>query len=512
MKALSLRLAAAAAILAVVLAPAASAKPGAGAKPSVLPLSAARAAGTGWHVTPVRRLGKRIGNPAAAAVNRLGTSVVVFASRHSLAVARRAAGASTFKVGGRIPANSPGDCPECQVYDLTALGNGRFLLVYTNGLRLLARGIDPHGRLRRPPHLLATLYRRYSIYALPLAAVESDASRAVVVWGVNNDLGTNIRVEAAIDDRAGWSSSHILYGFTGPAPPAGLFALRLVRDDQDRFLVSLHGSNGDTTAAMWGLPAGSRQWETVTPPQVAVSSTLDPTVGAKLASVNGTITAAWQDASAALVVSTWDGASWSSPVTAVPAGYSNGHPVAVYPFFVSDGSRAALVWPDLSNGLDGPIEATVRVTTGGTWSAPLALPHSAADFPWGGFASEDTFDTFWFTPSGALAGVWPGAPNGLYLGSVSTTAASATTLSRTQTNKDLPWFVLPRAHGLHTIVWAERGHRFSATATTNGVLRHKAPLPGCGAPGLWASNPEASAQVVAIGLSGDAKCPSLLLW
>lgn len=95
---------------------------------------------------------------------------------------------------------------------------------------------------------------------------------------------------------------------------------------------------------------------------------------------------------------------------------------------------------------------------------------------------------------------------------MSKTAESATALSQRQTNKDLPWFVLPRAHGLHTIVWADRGHRFSATATPNGVLRHKRTLPGCGAPGPWASNPEASAQVVAIGLSGDAKCPSLLLW
>lgn len=203
MKALSLELAAAAAVLAVVLAPTASAKPGAGAKPSVLPLAAARAAGTGWHVTPVHSLGRRIGGPQAAAVNRLGTSVVVFASQHSLTVARRAAGASKFKVGGRIPANSRGDCSECQVYDLKALGNGRFLLVYTNGQRLLTRGIDTHGRLRGPPHFLATLYRRDSIYALPLAAIDSDASRAVVVWGVNNELGTTVRVEAAIDDRAG---------------------------------------------------------------------------------------------------------------------------------------------------------------------------------------------------------------------------------------------------------------------------------------------------------------------
>lgn len=116
------------------------------------------------------------------------------------------------------------------------------------------------------------------------------------------------------------------------------------------------------------------------------------------------LTAAWQDASAALVVSTWDGASWSSPVTAVPASYSNGHPVAVYPFFVSDGPRAALVWPDLSKGLDGLIDATVRVTPDAGWSSPLVFPHSVADFPWIGFAPEDTFDTFWFTASGALAG------------------------------------------------------------------------------------------------------------
>lgn len=91
-------------------------------------------------------------------------------------------------------------------------------------------------------------------------------------------------------------------------------------------------------------------------------------------------------------------------MTAVPASYSNGHPVAVYPFFVSDGPRAALVWPDLSKGLDGLIDATVRVTPDAGWSSPLVFPHSVADFPWIGFAPEDTFDTFWFTASGALAG------------------------------------------------------------------------------------------------------------
>src|ERR671936_585922 len=93
-------------------------------------VSAAGAARTGWHVTPVRSLGTRIGSAQAAAVNRFGTSIVVFASSRSLTVARRTAHASKFKISGRISAHAPSRCPSC-LWDLAALADGRFLLVYT---------------------------------------------------------------------------------------------------------------------------------------------------------------------------------------------------------------------------------------------------------------------------------------------------------------------------------------------------------------------------------------------
>jgi len=112
--------------------------------------STASAAGLGWHVMPVRHLGRRIGNPQVAAVNRTGTSVVAFASSYSLTLVRRTAHASKFKVAGRISARRP------IVMNLTVLADGRFLLVYAARGRLLARGIDAAGRFAGTAHILAT--------------------------------------------------------------------------------------------------------------------------------------------------------------------------------------------------------------------------------------------------------------------------------------------------------------------------------------------------------------------
>jgi hypothetical protein len=383
----------------------------------------------------------------------------------------------------------------------------------------MASGLDRAGRFRARPHVLATgLSSTTTPYTLPLVAVDSDASRAVVVWGVSSDLGTNVRVEGAIDDQAGWSGSTTLYSVS--SSPKGPFIVQLVSDSQDRFLLSLHGTNGDTTAVMWGLPGGSQQWEQVTPPQATDGSPLASYNGATLASVNGTITAAWQDASAALVVSTWEGPTWTMPVTAIAASYRNGYPVAVYPVFVSDGSRAALIWSDESKGLNGPVKATVRTSSIGSWSAPLVFPHSRGSYWPPGLG---TIDTFWFTASGGLAGIWTGDPvkrftTGLYVGRVGAGGASSTVLSRTETpNNGRGWFALRRGAGLTTIVWAnKKGREFSATATRNGDLRQKQPLPACGYPGPAASNVEASPQVVAVTPNGPVggngtRCPSLLL-
>jgi hypothetical protein len=356
--------------------------------------STASAAGSGWHVTPVRHLGRRIGNPQVAAVNRVGTSVVAFASGYSLTLVRRTVHASKFEVAGRISARRP------IVVNLTALADGRFLLVYAAGGRLLARDIDASGRFAGMVHFLATGYTPLGDTDPPVV-VDSDSSRAVVVWGAIN--GATGEVAGAVEDQTGWSNSKILV----QASAETLFFSQLVHDSQDRFLVGVHGANGDTTAVMWGLAGGSLQWEQVTPPQATDGSRIASYVGATLASLDGTITAGWQDASAALVVSTWDGSTWSTPERAISASYSpNGFPAIIYPIFVSDGSRAGIVWTDQSKGPLGPVKATIRASSTESWSAPLVFPHARGALPASPGALEDAF---WFTPSGGLAGVWAGA-------------------------------------------------------------------------------------------------------
>jgi len=477
--------------------------------------STASAAGSGWHVTPVRHLGRRIGNPQVAAVNRVGTSVVAFASGYSLTLVRRPVRASKFEVAGRISARRP------IVVNLTALADGRFLLVYAAGGRLLARGIDASGRFAGMAHFLATGYTTTGPLGdtIPLVVVDSDASRAVVVWGAVN--GATGEVAGAVEDQAGWSSSKIFV----QAPAETLFIPQLVHDSQDRFLVSVHGANGDTTAVMWGLAGGSLRWEQVTPPQATDGSGIASYNGATLASLDGTVTAGWQDASAALVVSTWDGSTWSTPERAISASYlPNGLPAVIYPTFVSDGSRAGIVWSDGSKGLLGPVKATIRASSTESWSAPLVFPHARG-------APAYPEDAFWFTASGGLAGVWEGNPlkgstsngfyfAGLYVGHVGPNGSSATALSRTQhPNNGRYWFVLPSAAGLHTIVWAgAKGHEYSTAVTANGAVRPKQPLPACAFPGPAASNPDASPQVMAfsnnigpVGAPGS-KCPAVLLW
>lgn len=446
-------------------------------------------------------------------MNRFGTSIVITTSWESntLTVVRHTAHASKFKLTGRISAHVASDCPSCNIFDLAALANGRFLLVYRTGRRLLARTIDRGGRLLGSPHVLATHFSPNVQEALPTVAVDSDASRAVVVWGVNNDEATAVRIEGAIHDQSGWSSAKLFYSLSSSAP-AGPFFLSLVSDSHDRFLVSVHGANGDSTAVMWGLPGGSQQWEAVTPPQAADASNPDSYAayyGAKVASVNGTIAAAWQDASGALLVSSWDGSAWSAPVTAVAGSKdANGYPILIDPVFVSDGSRAALVWSDFSQGLLGPLEATIRDSPSAGWSAPVVFPHSRGGrWP----PHVNTTDTFWFTTSGVLAGVWDGDPisgdvDGLYAG----TAGDPVTLSRTAQGA---WFVLPRAGGLHTIVWSDQnGQPFFDIATGDGVIQRKQQLPGCGA-GAGASNPEASAQLLLGGARlHHGTCRPALLW
>ena len=459
---------------------------------------------------PVRSLGHRIGTAWGAAVSKSGTSLVAFQSKGSLTIARRTEQASKFKISARLLARKP------EVLSLTALENGRFLLIYTVGQRLLARGIDGAGHFTGSAHVLSA--GSTAFVSLPLVAVESNASRTVVVWGLNDK--TTDRIRGAIDDQAGWSGAKLLYsvksGKTGP------FFLQAVSDSQDRFLVSLQGEFNSTTALMWGLASASRQWEPVTPPQTTDNSALAEQNGATLASVNGVITAAWQDASGALVVSTWDGSTWTTPVRAVAGSESaNGSPVVIYSRFVSDGSRAAIVWEDEASF--GPLQATIRASSEGGWSAPLTVPHSRND--------PNSFDSyqepFWFAPSGALAGIWIdsnfpklASPPTLYAGTVSGNAGTATALGKTQNPESArSWFVLPRAARLHTIVWANiNGREFSATATANGAIQQKQSFPACADPRVAASNPDAQPQVVSVTPIGDSpatsgpKCPALLLW
>jgi hypothetical protein len=351
--------------------------------------------------------------------------------------------------------------------------------------------------------------------SLPLVAVESDGSRTVVVWGLRDK--TTERIRGAIDDQAGWSATKLFYSVKSSKP--GLFFLQAVSDSQDRFLVSLQGFNS-TTALMWGLASASQQWEPVTPPQTTDDSALAEQNGATLAAVNGVTTAAWQDASGALVVSTWDGSTWTTPVTAIGGSQSsNGGPAVINPRFVSDGSRAAIVWPDESQTLFGPLKATIRASSGSSWSAPLAFPHSHND-------PNSYQETFWFAPSGALAGIWSDSnfpkpsPPTLYAGTVSGNAASAAALGKTQNPVSArPWFVLPRAAGLRTVVWPDAKDReFSTTVTANGAIQPKQAFPACAAPTAAASSPNAPAKVVAVAPMGHTpatsgpKCPALLLW
>lgn len=481
--------------------------------------SAAGAGASGWHVMPVRSLGKWVGGADEAAVNRLGTSIVVFGSRRSLKIARRAAHGSKFRISGRIRARMP------VLMSLTALADDHFLLTYETQQQLLARDLDAKGRLDGKPHVLATGYRlNGTLVTFPSVFVDSDASRTVVVWGFT--YGTTREIVGATDSRTGWSSPKVLYSANSSQAQA-VFDVQLVGDGQGRFLVGIHGANGDTTAVMWGLSSGSQQWEPVTLPQATDGSDLATQIGATLAAVNGTITAAWQDASAALVVSTWNGSTWTTPVTAIAGSHANGSPIPIYPLFVSAGSRTAIVWSDTSQGALGRIMATIRTSAAGSWSAPLVFPHSRGSVVLVSHAS----DWFWFTRSGALAGAWTGDPfkssengggnwNGLYVGYVSPTGTSATRLPRRArpytTNRI--WFALPRADGKHTIVWADKkGREFATTATGNGVVRGTRQLPACGFPWLGASNANASSQVVAFSPTGPVtahgyKCPAVLVW
>lgn len=459
---------------------------------------------------PVRSLGKRIGKMQRIAVNRFGTSLVLFASPRSFAVARRTAHATRFTTVGRVYAHGP------TVWDFRALADGRFLLLYVSKQRLFARILDATGHFHGAPHLLTTGVKLTGVfYVLPTDVVASDASRTVVVWGVTR--GRNAEVQAAIEDRSGWSDEKLLLT-RASSSFQGLFHMTVVGDSQDRFLFSVKSTN-DPAAVMWGLPAGSRQWEPVTPPEKADASnpnSLAALYGAKVASVNGTITAAWQNASGAVVVSTWAGSTWTAPVTAIAGRKdANGYPLYVNPLFVSGGSRVALVWSDLFTGFSGPIEATIRATPAGAWSSPVVFAHSRGEY-WVPFAS--TIDTFWFTSSGELAGVWTGDPirrnqadgygaGGLWAG---TAGGSAITLSRK--SRQPSWFVLPRAGGVHTIVWTDtNGQTYWTTAAADGTVAQKQHLPGCGS-GDGASNPNAPTQLLLGGTRNHDRCRLALLW
>lgn len=471
---------------------------------------AADAAATGWHVQSAARLGAQLSNVHEAAVNRSGTSVVVFSSAHSMSVARRTANGSRFETVGRLSLRWP------YAVGLTALADGRFLLLYTSRRRLAARELDAGGRFRGPSHLLASRWSPSGSTGLLFPGslvVGSDARRAVVVWATT---GRTRRVEAAIVGRTGWSAAKVLYETQSSQP--GLYRVLVASDDEDRFLVSLHGANGDTTARMWGLAGGSQQWTPVTPPQPSGRRTIAAEVGATVASVNGSITAAWQDASAAVVVSSWNGSTWTTPVQAITGSSPGGIPVAVYPLFVSDGSRAALVWQDDTQGFLGPVEATIRSSPGAGWSAPLVLPHShgASWLP----SAVTLDDTFWFTATGALAGIWVGDPDnvsGLYVGTVGAQGASDTVLSQTQNGSSGFWIALARAGDLHTIVWADGdGKQFSATIARDGTVGPSQRLHLCGRPLTGASNPDASAQVLIGGGAHVGRnrraCSPVLLW
>jgi hypothetical protein len=474
--------------------------------------SAADAAGTGWHVQSAVRLGAQFGGPQNAAVNRSGTSVVAFSSAHSVSVARRTANGSRFKTVGRVSLRWP------YVVGVTALADGRFLLFYTSQRRLVARELDAGGRFRGSAHVLASRWSGSTGLLFPpsrsLVVVESDATRAVVVWGMTS--GKTRRVEAAIVDRTGWNASKVLYATQSSQP--GLYRVLAASDDQDRFLVSLHGANGDTTTRMWGLAGGSQQWTRVTPPQASNLSPLASSLGATVASMDGSITAAWQDASSALVVSSWHGSRWTTPVTAIAAGPD---PTTIYPVFVSDGSRAALVWVKPSADFRGPVEATIRSSPGAGWSAPFVFPHSHGSY-W--VPSAVTLDTFWFTTTGALAGFWTGDPvsastgvAGLYVGYVGAAGTSARALSQTQSGNFSDWFVLARAGDLHTILWENgKGKQFSATVTRDGTVGPSQRLHLCAWPFSGASNPDALPEVVTGGgahLAGNRlACSPVLLW
>jgi hypothetical protein len=259
----------------------------------------------------------------------------------------------------------------------------------------------------------------------------------------------------------------------------------------------------------------------VTPPQASDGSAIASEIGATVASVNGSITAAWQDASAALVVSSWNGSTWTTPVKAIAGSSSGSIPIAVYPVFVSDGSRAALVWSDSSQGFLGPVEATIRSSPEAGWSAPLVFPHSHSAY-W--LPSAITLDTFWFTTTGALAGFWAGDPisastgvAGLYVGYVGAAGTSAQTLSQTQNGTNgSNWFALARADDLHTIVWENgNGKQFSATVTQDGAVGPSQRLHLCAWPFSGASNPDASAQLLIGGAhlaSNRLACSPVLLW
>lgn len=475
--------------------------------------SSAVAAGTRWHVMAVAQLGTRLGRVGGTAVDRSGTSVIVFSSKHSLSVARRTADGSRFKIVGRVSVRRP------VVVSLTALASGRFLLVYTTQRQLEARRIGAGGRFRGGAHLLASGWTEQSGLLLPatpsLVVVDSDASRAVVVWGVT--AAKTQKIEGAIVGRTGWSSSKVFYATQ--SFPQDLYRVLVASDDEDRFLVSLHKENDPTTARMWGVAGGSQQWQRVTPPQDG--SLIAASIGATIASVNGSITAGWQDASAAFVVSTWNGSTWTTPVTAIAASHGpTGRPDALYPIFVSDGSRAALVWSEPSPDFRGPVAATIRSSPGASWSAPLVFPHSHGPY-W--VPNATALDTFWFTATGALAGFWTGDPisdstgaAGLYVGYVGAEGTSAKTLSRTQNGTSSNWFALAGADDLHTILWENgNGKQFSATVTQDGTVGRSQRLHLCSWPFSGASNPNTSAQLLIGGAhlaSNRLACAPVLLW
>src|SRR5207253_11096673 len=158
-----------------------------------------------------------------------------------------------------------------------------------------------------------------------------------------------------------------------------------------------------------------------------------------------------------------------------------------------------------------------RTSPGAGWSAPRAFSHSHESY-W--LPSLSTIDTFWFTATGALAGIWVGDPDnvsGLYVGTVGAQGASDTVLSQTQNGSSGFWIALARAGDLHTIVWADGdGKQFSATIARDGTVGPSQRLHLCGWPLTGASNPDASAQVLIGGGahvgSNRLACSPVLLW